>query len=196
LLKKKWFVGYKERGSKMTKKKLLAKAKGMGLDVTDKMTKAQIQAAINDAESVEVEVEVEVEETTIELDADFIADDDVVIQFTPAEAEEVLEETAEEETDMIDDSGDDPIIENLPPESFIESEEDVKLSPVQEENARRVKAIADAQVELVALSKLTEAQLREYSELKGHVFSPELDKQQIFTSLRNGIIGKLKKPKK
>jgi hypothetical protein len=178
----------------MTKKKLLAKAKGMGLDVTDKMTKAQIQAAINDAESVEVEVEVE--ETTIELDADFIADDDVVIQFTPAEAEEVLEETAEEETDMIDDSGDDPIIENLPPESFIESEEDVKLSPVQEENARRVKAIADAQVELVALSKLTEAQLREYSELKGHVFSPELDKQQIFTSLRNGIIGKLKKPKK
>jgi len=194
LLKKKWFVGYKERGSKMTKKKLLAKAKGMGLDVTDKMTKAQIQAAINDAESVEVEVEVE--ETTIELDSDFIADDDVVIQFTPAEAEEVLEETVEEETDMIDDSGDDPIIENLPPESFIESDEDVKFSPVEEENARRVKAIADAQVELVALSKLTEAQLREYSELKGHVFSPELDKQQIFTFLRNGIIGKLKKPKK
>ena len=176
----------------MTKKKLLAKAKGMGLDVTDKMTKAQIQAAINDAESVEVEAE----ETTIELDSDFIADDDVVIQFTPAEAEEVLEETSEEETDMIIDSGDDPIIENLPPEAFIKSEEDVKLSPVEEENARRVKAIADAQVELIALSKLTEAQLREYSELKGHVFSPELNKQQIFTFLRNSIIGKLKKPKK
>ena len=100
----------------MTKKKLLAKAKEMGLDVTDKMTKAQIQAAINDAESVE--------ETVVEVEVDTSTDDVVVVEFTPAEAEETP------------DLGDDPIIENLPPEAFIESKEEAPAEevPVEEES--------------------------------------------------------------
>jgi len=100
----------------MTKKKLLAKAKEMGLDVTDKMTKAQIQAAINDAESVE--------ETVVEVEVDTSTDDVVVVEFTPAEAEETP------------DLGDDPIIENLPPEAFIESKEEASAEevPVEEES--------------------------------------------------------------
>ena len=82
----------------MTKKKLLAKAKEMGLDVTDALTKAQIQAAINDAESVEVEVE-ETTEFEVEVEAEFATEDDVVIELTKGEAEEVLEKTEEAEVD-------------------------------------------------------------------------------------------------
>jgi len=104
----------------MTKKKLLAKAKEMGLDVTDKMTKAQIQSAIDASEAAAVEEE----ETSIEVEVDTSSTDDVVVEFTPAEAEETP------------DLGDDPIIENLPPEAFIESKEEASAEevPVEEES--------------------------------------------------------------
>lgn len=64
----------------MTKKKLLAKAKEMGLEVSESMTKSEIQSVINDSENAP-------------------AIEDVVIEFTPSE-EPVTEETVKEVADL------------------------------------------------------------------------------------------------
>jgi len=161
----------------MTKKKLLAKAKEMGLDVTDKMTKAQIQVAINDAESVE-----ETELTEIEVEVDTSTDDDVVVEFTPAEAEETP------------DLGDDPIIENLSPEAFIESKEEA-VDPYAEENARRAKVLTDTLGKINGLSELSTSQLYQFAKDEGIRMHKGLSKNEAFRSIKRSLMSKVKRPK-
>lgn len=139
----------------MTKKKLLAKAKEMGLEVSDSLTKAQIQAAIDAAESAEVE---ETTEYEFEVEADTITEDDVVIEFTPA-AEEEAEEAEE---------------------------------PVVEE---RVKAVADAQVDLVALINASTSELYAYAEEKGLRIHKGLSRKEAYGQIKKKIISGLKRPK-
>ena len=162
----------------MTKKKLLAKAKEMGLDVTDALTKAQIQAAIDDAESVEVEEE----ETSIEVEVDTSSTDDVVIEFTPAEAEETL------------DSADDPIIENLPPEAFIESKEEA-VDPYAEENAKRAKVLSDTLGKINGLNELSTSELYKFAKDEGIRMHKGLSKHEAFRSIKRSLMSKVKRPK-
>jgi hypothetical protein len=161
----------------MTKKKLLAKAKEMGLDVTDKMTKAQIQSAIDASEAAAVE-----EETSIEVEVDTSTDDDVVVEFTPAEAEETP------------DLGDDPIIENLPPEAFIESKEEA-VDPYAEENARRAKVLTDTLGKINGLSELSTSQLYQFAKDEGIGMHKGLSKHEAFRSIKRSLMSKVKRPK-
>lgn len=145
----------------MTKKKLLAKAKEMGLDVTDALTKAQIQAAIDDAESVEVEVE-ETTEYEIEVEADAVTEDDVVIEVTSSEAEEILE----------------------------------AAPAVDEENEKRLNAVADAQADLVLLVGASIEELKAYAEKNSINVHKGLSRHELYKQIKKGVISRLKRPKR
>ena len=171
----------------MTKKKLLAKAKEMGLDVTDKMTKAQIQAAINDAESVE---ETELTEVEVEVEVDTSTDDDVVVEFTPAEAEETP------------DLGDDRIIENLSPEAFIESKEEAPAEevPVEEESddPQTVydEALRKAREQIQSISGYNSKQLYVYGQDLGCKLHKGLTKHELIRKIKSKVSNSLpKRPK-
>ena len=73
----------------MTKKKLLEKAQEMGLEVSDSLTKAEIQAAIDAAESAEVE-ETDLTEYEFEDETDTATDDDVVVEVTSSDETETF----------------------------------------------------------------------------------------------------------
>jgi len=143
----------------MTKKKLLAKAKEMGLDVTDSLTKAQIQAEIDAAESAEVE---ETTEYEVEVEADTIVEDDVVIEVTSSEAEEILE--AEPEVDGV--------------------------------NEKKLKAVADAQTDLVALANASSEELKAFAEKNSIKVHKGLSRGELYKQVKRGVISRLKRPKR
>lgn len=151
----------------MTKKKLLAKAKEMGLDVSDKLTKSQIQAAINEAESAEVE-ETESTEYEVEVEADTATEDDVVIEFTKEEADEYLEEVAEE-----------PLV----------SQE------VKEANKAKLEAVAVAQKHLAALAEMTTSQLYDFAKTEGFRIHKGLSRREAYLQVKKKILSTLKRPK-
>ena len=151
----------------MTKKKLLAKAKEMGLEVSDSLTKAQIQAAINEAESAEVE-EAESTEYEFEVEADTATEDDVVIEFTKEEADEYLEEVAEE-----------PLV----------SEE------VKEANKAKLQAVAVAQENLAALAEMTTSQLYQFAQTEGFRIHKGLSRREAYLQVKKKILSTLKRPK-
>ena len=151
----------------MTKKKLLAKAKEMGLDVSDKLTKSQIQAAINEAESAEVE-ETESTEYEVEVEADTATEDDVVIEFTKEEAEEYLEEVVEE-----------PLV----------SEE------VKKANKAKLEAVAVAQENLAALAEMSKDQLYTFAKVEGISIHRGLSQREAYLQIKRNILSTLKRPK-
>ncbi len=164
----------------MTKKKLLAKAKEMGLDVTDKMTKAQIQSAIDASEAAAVEEE----ETSIEVEVDTSSTDDVVVEFTPAEAEETP------------DLGDDPIIENLPPEAFIESEEEAPVEESDDPQAVYDEALLKARKQISEISGYNTKQLYVYGRDLGCKLHKGLSKSELIRKIKSKLSNSLpKRPK-